>query len=206
MTYPLLAADNLCCIREERCLFEGLSFSLEPGQLVQLEGRNGAGKSSLLALLAGLARPDAGQVYYLGQPIEAVRQAYHQDLLFIGHQGGINPVLSPLENLAFYAKVLPAHPVDPWELLDRVGLFGFEEQPVGQLSAGQQRRVALARLWQSKARLWLLDEPMTAVDKKGVQALEAQLEAHCQGGGAVIFTTHQPLGLSLSHCLKLEAA
>lgn len=206
MSYPLLAVDNLACIREERLLFEKLSFALEAGSLVQLEGPNGVGKSSLLAILAGLSSPLEGEVRYRGQPLVKVRAQYYEDLLFLGHKSGVNPVLSPLENLRFYQQVLPSHDLDLWELLDLVGLFGMEELPVGQLSAGQQRRVALARLWLSKASCWLLDEPFTAIDALGVKKLEARLEEHCQQGGLVVLTTHQSLALAPALRLNLAMA
>ena len=205
MTFSLLTADNLSCVREERLLFSELSLTVDSGALLQLEGPNGVGKTSLLKILAGLGQPETGTVRYLGEPINRVRDAFHADLLYLGHQCGVNPVLSPLENLRFYASVMPAKTVDFFELLDTVGLFGFEEQPAGQLSAGQQRRVALARLWLSPARLWILDEPFTAIDKKGVSALEARFEQHCQQGGAILLTTHQDLGARLSGRITLEA-
>ncbi|MED5526659.1 cytochrome c biogenesis heme-transporting ATPase CcmA [Gallaecimonas pentaromativorans] len=205
VSYPLISVENLSCIREERTLFASLSFDLEAGELIQVEGPNGAGKSSLLAIVAGLGDSATGKVCYLNQAIGEVRAQYHQDLLFIGHHSGINTVLTPLENLAFYARIQPCQPLDHWQVLDTVGLFGFEDVPVGQLSAGQQRRVALARLWLSRARVWVLDEPFTAIDKKGVAALEQRLWQHCQQGGAVLMTSHQDLAKPPSQRLLLEA-
>ncbi|WP_341504212.1 cytochrome c biogenesis heme-transporting ATPase CcmA [Gallaecimonas sp. GXIMD4217] len=199
----MLAAQDLCCIREERVLFEGLDLHLHPGELVQLEGPNGAGKTSLLRILAGLSQAEEGQVFYLGEPIHKAREAYHQDLLFLGHQSGVNQTMTALENLAFYARVLPSRDQDLWAILARVGLAGFEDVPVGQLSAGQQRRVALARLWLSPARIWILDEPFTAIDKQGVAELELLFAVHCEGGGVVLLTTHQDLGSANARRLSL---
>ncbi len=206
MTQALLAAQDLSCIREERLLFDGLDLHLNAGELVQLEGPNGAGKTSLLRILAGLSQPEQGQVFYQGQPIGKVREAYHQDLLFIGHQSGVNQTMTPLENLAFYARVMASRDQDLWAMLARVGLAGFEDIPVGQLSAGQQRRVALARLWLSPARIWILDEPFTAIDKQGVAELELLFAVHCDNGGAVMLTTHQDMGSASARRLSLLGA
>lgn len=135
---------------------------------MQIEGQNGAGKTSLLRILAGLAEADEGQVNWRDNNIRRDRAKYHQDLLFLGHQPGIKSVLTPFENLLFYQSVFQK--VDSatiWQALAQVGLVGYEDLPVSQLSAGQQRRVALARLWLSQAPLWILDEPLTAIDKQG---------------------------------------
>lgn len=190
----MLEAKNLTCIRDERRLFHKLSFYVAAGEIVQVEGRNGAGKTSLLRILAGLADADEGQVNWLGEDIRRDRARYHQDLLFLGHQPGIKAVLTPFENLAFYQSVFQK--VDSaaiWQALAQVGLVGYEDLPVSQLSAGQQRRVALARLWLSQSPLWILDEPLTAIDKQGVSTLLALFVAHAAKGGMVLLTTHQDL-------------
>ena len=179
----LLQVNNLSCVREDRTLFEHLSFSVAPGDLVQIEGPNGVGKTSLLRLLTGLSQPFAGEVCWNGENIRHCRDEYHANLLYLGHQPGVKAALTPFENLKFYQQL--HHP-----------LAGFEENPTGQLSAGQQRRVALARLWLSqKAALWILDEPFTAIDKQGVKVLEQLFLAHAERGGMVILTTHQDLTL-----------
>lgn len=190
----MLEAKNLTCIRDERRLFHKLSFCVAAGEIVQVEGQNGAGKTSLLRILAGLADADEGQVNWLGENIRRDRARYHQDLLFLGHQPGIKAVLTPFENLAFYQSVFQK--VDSaaiWQALAQVGLVGYEDLPVSQLSAGQQRRVALARLWLSQSPLWILDEPLTAIDKQGVSTLLALFVAHAAKGGMVLLTTHQDL-------------
>lgn len=190
----MLEAKSLSCVRDERILFSELSFSVQPGDIIQVEGPNGAGKTSLLRILAGLARPDGGEVCWRGRNTLRVRAAYQQDLLFIGHQPGIKAVLTPFENLQFYQAVRGAAEHQAiWRALEQVGLVGYEDLPVAQLSAGQQRRVALARLWLSAAPLWILDEPLTAIDKQGVAELISLFEQHAQRGGMVLLTTHQDL-------------
>uniref|UniRef100_UPI003F671E5A cytochrome c biogenesis heme-transporting ATPase CcmA n=1 Tax=Aeromonas hydrophila TaxID=644 RepID=UPI003F671E5A len=142
----LLQVNNLSCVREDRTLFEHLSFSVAPGDLVQIEGPNGVGKTSLLRLLTGLSQPFAGEVCWNGENIRHCRDEYHANLLYLGHQPGVKAALTPFENLKFYQQLHhpPQTETDLWQILARVGLAGFEETPTGQLSAGQQRRVALA--------------------------------------------------------------
>ncbi|EBC0441298.1 cytochrome c biogenesis heme-transporting ATPase CcmA, partial [Salmonella enterica subsp. enterica serovar Taksony] len=164
----MLEARDLYCERDERTLFSGLSFTVEAGEWVQVTGGNGAGKTTLLRLLTGLARPDGGEVYWQGEPLRRVRDSFHRSLLWIGHQPGIKTRLTARENLHFF------HPGDGARLpeaLAQAGLAGFEDVPVARLSAGQQRRVALARLWLTRAALWVLDEPFTAIDVNGVARL-----------------------------------
>ncbi|MBS0054862.1 cytochrome c biogenesis heme-transporting ATPase CcmA [Yersinia sp. Marseille-Q3913] len=190
----MLEAKELTCIRDERHLFQRLSFCVAAGEIVQIEGQNGAGKTSLLRILAGLADADEGRVNWQGEDIRRDRARYHQNLLFLGHQPGIKSVLTPFENLAFYQSVFQK--VDSaaiWQALAQVGLVGYEDLPVSQLSAGQQRRVALARLWLSQSPLWILDEPLTAIDKQGVGTLLALFVEHAASGGVVLLTTHQDL-------------
>lgn len=190
----MLEAKDLTCIRDERRLFQRLSFCISAGEIVQVEGQNGAGKTSLLRILAGLADADEGLVNWQGENIRRDRARYHQDLLYLGHQPGIKSVLTPFENLAFYQSVFQK--VDSaaiWQALAQVGLVGYEDLPVSQLSAGQQRRVALARLWLSQSPLWILDEPLTAIDKQGVGTLLALFVEHAAKGGMVLLTTHQDL-------------
>ncbi|ADW72817.1 MULTISPECIES: cytochrome c biogenesis heme-transporting ATPase CcmA [Rahnella] len=195
----MFEALDLSCVRDERTLFSGLSFTIEPGEMVQIEGRNGAGKTSLLRILAGLSSPDAGEVRWQGVSTRRQRDIFHQQLLYLGHQPGVKSVLTAFENLAFYLSVNGpmvrgnASAEAIYQALENVGLLGYEDVTVGQMSAGQQRRVALARLWLSDAPLWILDEPLTAIDKQGVATLIALFEQHAQQGGMVLLTTHQDL-------------
>lgn len=191
----MLEARQLTCQRDERTLFNALSFRVEPGEMVQVAGQNGAGKTTLLRILAGLAQADEGDVFWQAQPLRRQRDLFHDDLLWIGHQAGIKTVLTPFENLTFFhADVAEAQ---RWHALEQIGLLGFEDLPVNQLSAGQQRRAALARLWLSTAKLWLLDEPFTALDATGIEKLTQRLRQHADAGGMVVLTSHQPLGCAV---------
>ncbi|MCR9386907.1 cytochrome c biogenesis heme-transporting ATPase CcmA [Vibrio metoecus] len=191
----MLEVKNLTAIRDERILFESLSFEIHTGELVQIEGRNGTGKTTLLRIIAGLGESDSGEILWQSNKIQSDRENYHQDLLFLGHQTGIKRELTAAENLRFYQAVhqQAVSEVDIFQALAKVGLAGREDVPVGQLSAGQQRRVALARLWLSQKKLWILDEPLTAIDKQGVKVLEALFLNHAEQGGIVILTTHQDM-------------
>lgn len=190
----MLEALNLSCVRDERTLFSGLSFTIQPGEIVQIEGQNGAGKTSLMRILAGLSTAEEGEVHWQGQSTRRQRETFHQNLLFLGHHPGIKSVLTAYENLDFYQSERGRDAEEAiYAALDQVGLLGYEDVVVAQLSAGQQRRVALARLWISQAPLWILDEPLTAIDKQGVSTLIELFERHAQDGGMVLLTTHQDL-------------
>ncbi|NMP30266.1 cytochrome c biogenesis heme-transporting ATPase CcmA [Thalassotalea sp. M1531] len=192
---PLIQAKNLTCIREDRILFEHLSFAISPGDIVQVEGPNGAGKTSLLRLLAGLSMPFEGNIFYQEQSIHEQAEHYYQDLLYLGHMPGVKAELTAQENLAFNLAMVGADPELAEDTLANVNLLGFEDATASHLSAGQHRRIALARLWQSQAKVWILDEPFTAIDKQGVASLEQLFVQHAQAGGCVILTTHQDLSL-----------
>ncbi|MEE4146909.1 MAG: cytochrome c biogenesis heme-transporting ATPase CcmA [Halieaceae bacterium] len=180
---PLLAVRDLCLERGGRELFRDLSFDVLPGQLLQVDGPNGAGKTSLLRILAGLSR------YGFSGRLER-----HCPLLYLGHQSAVKALLTPRENLAWHVAGESAYSDRQIEdALARVGLYGYEDVPSHALSAGQHRRVNLARLYLSHRPLWLLDEPFTAIDKGGVAELEELLVEHVERGGAVVLTSHQPL-------------
>jgi len=192
----MLEVSQLTAIRDERILFESLSFTIDSGELVQIEGRNGTGKTTLLRIVTGLGDRDNGEIFWNAENIESNRDAYHEDLLFLGHSTGVKRELTAYENLRFYLNVHSKTPVDKetiYNALLKVGLAGREDVPVAQLSAGQQRRVALARLWLSEHKLWILDEPLTAIDKQGVKVLESLFLNHAEQGGIVVLTTHQDM-------------
>ncbi|MCS0180152.1 cytochrome c biogenesis heme-transporting ATPase CcmA [Vibrio alginolyticus] len=191
----MLEVSNLTAIRDERVLFENLQFEIKPGELVQIEGRNGTGKTTLLRIVTGLGDREEGVIKWKGEEVEKSRDVFHQDLLFLGHQTGVKRELTALENLRFYQSIQNNRSSDEeiFIALTQVGLAGREDVPIAQLSAGQQRRVALARLWLSKQILWILDEPLTAIDKQGVKVLESLFASHVDNGGIVVLTTHQDM-------------
>ncbi|TBU98270.1 cytochrome c biogenesis heme-transporting ATPase CcmA [Stutzerimonas kirkiae] len=196
MSSPFLEAVALSCERDWRLLFEGLELNLSPGDMLQIAGPNGSGKTSLLRLLCGLMPPTSGEVRLKGRTLHSQRGDLARNLLWIGHAAGIKGLLSPEENLAWLAALHQAASREAiWSALAAVGLRGFEDVPCHTLSAGQQRRVALARLYLNPAPLWVLDEPFTALDRQGVAQLEAHLADHCHAGGMVVLTTHHSLGL-----------
>ncbi|MCK3658731.1 heme ABC transporter ATP-binding protein CcmA [Pasteurellaceae bacterium Pebbles2] len=201
-----LEIEQLACQRGDKMLFSNLNFRFQSGDFVQVEGHNGIGKTSLLRILTGLAQPLAGQVRWNGAEIARVREDYQHDLLYLGHLSGVKPELTAWENLQFYQKVSHCQQGTDilWQALETVGLLGREDIVASQLSAGQQKRIALARLWISNAPLWILDEPFNAIDKNGVQALTAHFERHAAQGGIVILTSHQDVPSQNLQKLRLD--
>jgi heme exporter protein A len=179
----LLSAESLSLERGGRQLFTDLSFEVHAGHLLQVEGANGAGKTSLIRILAGLSR----------YGFEG-RVTRHAPTLYLGHQPAVKGLLTPRENLSWHVAGEGAHDDAAIEsALQKTGLYGYEDVPSHALSAGQHRRVNLARLYLSDSPLWLLDEPFTAIDKSGVAELEELLVSHVEKGGAVVMTSHQSL-------------
>ena len=196
----LLHIKSVTCIKQDRCLFADLNFSLNSGQIMQLAGPNGAGKTSLLRIIAGFSVPDEGSVLFQDQPISKYYEEYARELLFIGHQTGVSTQLSAVENVRHWLQINGyINEPDLYPILAQLGLVGLEDVPVRMLSAGQQRRVALVRLWLSDAKLWVLDEPFTALDKSGVAFLQQRFTEHLQSGGAILLTTHQDLTTHFSN-------
>lgn len=194
---PLLQTRALFCERDERVLFSSLGFELYPGQLMQVVGSNGSGKTSLLRILAGLNDHYEGEIFWCGDAIEEQREQFLSSLLYIGHRVGVNRILTPRENLRWSAALhSPCNDSQIEAALGRVGLRAYEDIPCRNLSAGQTQRVALARLLISPAKLWILDEPFTTLDVQGVKDLEALLVWHTERGGSVILTTHHALNVS----------
>lgn len=200
----MLQAFKLSCIREDVVLFSELDFSVAAGDIIQIEGPNGVGKTSLLRLLAGLSTPADGEIHWQQTNTIMDRESYHRDLLYLGHLPGVKAELTAFENLHFYHSVhQPVAKDKIWQALAQVGLAGYEDQLACHLSAGQQRRIALARLWLSDKKLWILDEPFTAIDKNGVKVLENLFLSHADKGGIVILTTHQDLQFSAERLRKI---
>lgn len=190
----LLQASELFCERDDRVLFSGLNFSVSRGQVLQIKGGNGTGKTTLLRMLCGLNQDFEGTLYWQGQDMAEQEETFHSALLYIGHRVGVNKVLTPLENLRWTCRL--QREVSDEQLMSAlagVGLRGFEDSQCHALSAGQQQRVALARLLLSQATLWVLDEPFTTLDVDGVALLENLLQQHAARGGAVLVTTHHNL-------------
>ena len=200
-----LQLEQLACQRGDRILFTDLSLQFQSGDFVQIEGHNGIGKTSLLRILAGLAQPVEGKVRWNSDEITKQREEYHYQLLYLGHHSGVKPELTAWENLKFYQQISQSQQGTDilWDVLETVGLLGREDLPAAQLSAGQQKRIALARLWISEAPLWILDEPFTAIDKKGVEVLTALFENHTKKGGMVILTSHQEVPSTLLKKINL---
>jgi heme exporter protein A len=189
-----LSAHKVSCERDDRILFEDLSVSVKKGDIIQLVGPNGAGKTTLLRLMAGLNQDFEGEVCWQGENIQTCFRDYARQRLYIGHLSAIKKVLTPLENLRWFVSSWPEVTEDDlWQALEELSLAGYEDLPCQQLSAGQQRRVALARLLVTPTPLWILDEPFTALDKAGVGWLEAQLARHVVNGGSVLITSHHAL-------------
>ena len=203
-----LQVVNVSCERGSRALFSPVSFQLQASQAMHLQGDNGAGKTSLLRGLCGLSPLSQGQVLWDGQPVQQAREVFLRDVFYLGHALGLKDELSALENLqttaALAGQVLS--PQDAAQALDAQGLASRMHLPLRVLSQGQKRRVALARLQVSKARLWLLDEPMVALDAAAQLALIELLRSHTRQGGMLLFTSHQPLALGVSvQSLRLQA-
>ena len=195
-----LLAENLACRRGGRLIFEGVSLSLAPGEAIALTGRNGAGKSSLIAMLCGRLRPDGGRIRLEGGDEDApLTEISH----LVGHRDGLKTALTARENLAFAQDVLGDAAASPEKALAAVGLPHAAELPVGYLSAGQRRRVALARLLVSARPFWLLDEPMSALDTASQAMLAGLMQAHLRQGGAILAATHGPLGLDGARELRI---
>lgn len=190
-----LVANALTCIKRDRILFENLELTLSQGELLYLRGPNGAGKTSLLRLLTGLSLPESGTVTFNGTDVGAPQSGFYDASLYLGHKSGLSSTLNALDNLSYWCAQhnVPVSKHMIYDVLEWVGLVGLEDIPVRMLSAGQQRRVALSRLWLKPATFWLLDEPFTALDIDGIAMLEAKFHDHVSKGGAIITTSHQPL-------------
>jgi heme exporter protein A len=196
----MLEARNLACRRGERTIFAGLSFRLAPGEALLLLGANGAGKSSLLRLLAGLLAPAEGQLLWDGADAFADRSAHAGRLRYLAHQEALKPSLTVSESLDFFARLWGGTPA---AALAKVDLLPLADLPVRLLSAGQRRRLALARLALAPAALWLLDEPTLGLDAAAVERLGGLLAAHRAAGGMVLAATHLPLPLPAARELRL---
>ena len=191
----MLEVSNLACSRGDHRLFSGLNFNLHFGQIMQVQGVNGSGKTSLLRTLCGFLMPDEGVVAWRGSSIRDLEEEYYAEMLYLGHLNAIKDELNALENLLISAGLsgVELGEKEALSALRRMGLSGREMLPTKVLSQGQRRRVALARLLVSDAKLWILDEPLTALDVGAVALIQELIAEHLAKQGMVIFTTHQPL-------------
>ena len=193
----MLDANDLECLRGTRRLFAGVSFRLAPGECLQVQGANGSGKTSLLRILCGLARPERGTVRWNAESIDALGDDYRAALAFCGHANALKEDLTASENLLASAALCgtPATGDSARAALEAFGVLHLDALPVRALSQGQKRRVALARLAVCERRLWVLDEPLAALDASAAQALAARIDSHLAQGGIAVLTSHQPVEL-----------
>ena len=193
----ILKAEGLECIRNDMVLFQNLSLAVASGEVLQIKGPNGCGKTSLLRILCGLALPNDGAVYWNDKDIREYNGEYVQHVNYVGHYNGIKVELTPSENLhVSNALSTTRNGSSPEQALQQFGLYGYEDTPVRKLSSGQKRRVALARLLLTHAHLWILDEPFTSVDDAGRKFIADVLKSHMDAGGILILVSHEPVSIS----------
>ncbi|MBU3612107.1 cytochrome c biogenesis heme-transporting ATPase CcmA [Polynucleobacter sp. MG-27-Goln-C1] len=193
----VLEARALTCIRGERELFSGLDLQVLAGQCLHIRGENGVGKTSLLRLLTGLTSPESGEILWNGHSIKKEASEYHGKLLFLGHRDALKEDLSAIENLRLYAAIdgITLSEQDAFASLWRFGLKGREDLPVNCLSAGQKKRVLMARMLTRGAQVWILDEPFNALDTHAMQVLQDLITEHLKSNGLVVLTSHQPVAI-----------
>jgi len=205
MPTDTLKVTDLTCRRRDRALFNHINFTLSNGQVLHIHGANGSGKTSLLRILCHLDQPQSGCVHWCSEKISECRETYHSALNYLGHTLGLSQYLTPVENLQLSCELHQrSAAAGILEVLAEFGLAQVVNEWVMNLSAGQQRRVALARLRLIPTTLWILDEPLAALDQCGIRLLENLLESHAKQGGIVIYTSHQALVLNDIHVRQLE--
>ena len=193
----MFEAQSLECVRDDRLLFNDLSFAVAESEVLQIEGPNGSGKTSLLRILCGLRLAEAGKVLWRGESILSNREDYYANMVYIGHLPCVKGDLTVIENIRSLldTRSLSLGDIEIEAALDKVGLASYEDVPGKALSSGQRRRILLAFVELSQAKLWILDEPLTALDVQGVSLMESMIMEHKQSGGSVVFTTHHGMQL-----------
>lgn len=200
----VLKAEQLFCERDDRVLFRELSFSARAGEVIQIKGSNGSGKTTLLRVICGLNDNYHGTLKWFNEPIEDNQDDFYSSLIYLGHQVGVNKVLTPVENLRWSVGLRENVTSESiYQALAEIGLRGFEDSQCFSLSAGQQQRVSLSKLLLGTAIIWILDEPFTTLDVDGVKLLEKLLGDHARKGGVALVTTHHELSLPDLKILEL---
>ena len=200
----LLQTRDLSCTRNDRLLFEHLDIGLEAGQMLVVEGPNGCGKTSLLRILTGLRLADGGEVLWRGEPIDRLAGDYFEQVNYVGHHDGVKHELSCLENLRLARAMGVPSRLDLDDVLDQVNLYAYGETEAGSLSAGQKRRLALARLIATDAMLWILDEPFTSLDKASMALFSGMFEQHLLQRGVIVMTSHHDISLPTQALQRLQ--
>jgi len=192
----LFSAHQLSCIRSHKTLFQNVSFELSPGQLLLVEGKNGAGKTSLLKLLSGLRRPDSGEVKWNQVNILQAESDFRTYLAWLGHQNPLKEDQTALENLTMLGHIRQRNQISMIEALKTVHLGHVKHKFVKTFSAGMKRRLSLASLLIAETPLWILDEPQAALDKAGISLFESLAEQHLKQGGMIIMTSHHSVNIA----------
>lgn len=191
-----LSAKDLTLIRGERCLFQQLEFALDAGELMLLQGQNGSGKTSLLRAIAGLLSLESGEIRWNDVSVLSQRQNFHAAMVWLAHRTGLKADLTPAENLHFESTLRPQSNKDMTAIYERLGIARLKRVPLRSLSAGQQRRVALARMLMADVPLWLMDEPFTNLDSEGRKLVIELTEEHLASGGLCVMAAHQDVDIN----------
>ena len=197
-----LDAKNLSCIRDDRVLFEGLDFCLNNGQVLLLEGKNGSGKTSLLRIICGFREQDEGEMNWCGSAVKD--SEFYAEMAYVGHLDGVKKELTVIENLKMSLALSQTGEYSIEQALEKVKLGGYDNSLVQSLSAGQKRRLSLARLLITQKSLWVLDEPFTSIDKEGIKLIESLMHEHIGRGGLIILTSHHDLDLAETDVQKIN--
>lgn len=202
---PALVAHDLACMRGDELIFDGLSLRAGAGEIWQIVGANGAGKTSLLKILAGLAPAAGGRLTWRGQEVTVGGEALREDLCYLGHLPGVTGFLSVSENLVYMLALGAGRPaLGVADAIAAVGLTGLGDAAARRLSAGQRQRLALARFVALDCPLWIMDEPLTALDAAGRALVDALLVAHARRGGIAVVSTHHPLDVPPAYLRRFE--